>query len=66
VFGMTVATFVGVFFTPVFFLLLQRVSERQWPFKGRDVDRTSQAAGSDAAEARPSAADMPPSPSSAD
>jgi HAE1 family hydrophobic/amphiphilic exporter-1/multidrug efflux pump len=33
VFGMLVATLVGVFFIPVFYVLLQRVSERQWPFK---------------------------------
>jgi HAE1 family hydrophobic/amphiphilic exporter-1/multidrug efflux pump len=33
VFGMLFATLVGVFFTPVFYVLLQRVSERQWPFK---------------------------------
>jgi len=32
VFGMLVATLVGVFFIPVFYVLLQRVSERQWPF----------------------------------
>ena len=33
VFGMLFATLVGVFFTPVFYVLLQRVSEGQWPFK---------------------------------
>ena len=33
VFGMLCATLVGVFFTPVFYVLLQRVSERQWPFR---------------------------------
>ena len=33
VFGMTAATLVGVFFIPVFYVLLQRVSERQWPFR---------------------------------
>jgi HAE1 family hydrophobic/amphiphilic exporter-1/multidrug efflux pump len=33
VFGMLMATLVGVFFIPVFYVLLQRVSERQWPFK---------------------------------
>ena len=31
--GMLIATVVGVFFIPVFYVLLQRVSERQWPFK---------------------------------
>jgi len=30
---MLMATLVGVFFIPVFYVLLQRVSERQWPFK---------------------------------
>src|SRR5262249_13711213 len=33
VFGMLMATLVGVFFIPVFYVLLQRISERQWPFK---------------------------------
>jgi HAE1 family hydrophobic/amphiphilic exporter-1/multidrug efflux pump len=33
VFGMLFATLVGVFFTPVFYVMLQRVSEGQWPFK---------------------------------
>ena len=33
VFGMLLATMVGVFFIPVFYVLMQRVSERQWPFK---------------------------------
>jgi HAE1 family hydrophobic/amphiphilic exporter-1/multidrug efflux pump len=33
VFGMLVATLVGVFFIPVFYVMLQRVSERQWPFR---------------------------------
>ena len=32
VFGMLVATLVGVFFIPVFYVLMQRISERQWPF----------------------------------
>jgi hydrophobe/amphiphile efflux-1 (HAE1) family protein len=31
--GMLCATLVGVFFTPVFYVLLQRASEGQWPFK---------------------------------
>ena len=38
VFGMLFATVVGVFFIPVFYVLLQRVSEREWPFK-REVDK---------------------------
>jgi len=33
VFGMLAATLVGVFFIPVFYVILQRVSERQWPFR---------------------------------
>ena len=32
-FGMLAATLVGVFFIPVFYMLVQRVSERRWPFK---------------------------------
>jgi multidrug efflux pump subunit AcrB len=31
--GMLCATLVGVFFTPMFYVLLQRLSEGQWPFK---------------------------------
>ena len=30
--GMLCATLIGVFFTPVFYVLMQRISERQWPF----------------------------------
>jgi HAE1 family hydrophobic/amphiphilic exporter-1/multidrug efflux pump len=41
VFGMLFATVVGVFFTPVFYVLLQRLSEGQWPFK-REAPRTPQ------------------------
>ena len=33
VFGMLAATLVGVFFIPVFYVMLQRVSERRWPFR---------------------------------
>jgi hydrophobe/amphiphile efflux-1 (HAE1) family protein len=33
VFGMLAATLVGVLFTPVFYVLMQRISERQWPFR---------------------------------
>ena len=36
VFGMLVATLVGVFFIPAFYVMLQRVSERQWPFRRTD------------------------------
>jgi multidrug efflux pump subunit AcrB len=45
VFGMTVATLVGVFFIPVFYVLMQRLSERQWPFRRSAVP--SPAAGDD-------------------
>jgi hydrophobe/amphiphile efflux-1 (HAE1) family protein len=38
VFGMGVATLVGVFFVPVFYVLLARVSERRWPFARRPED----------------------------
>jgi multidrug efflux pump len=31
--GMLCATLVGVFFTPVFYILLQRLSEGEWPFR---------------------------------
>jgi hydrophobe/amphiphile efflux-1 (HAE1) family protein len=33
VFGMLAATLVGMFFIPVFYVLLQRLSEGQWPFR---------------------------------
>ena len=45
VFGMLVATLVGVFFIPVFYVLLQRVSERQWPFKRAQTSATSASSG---------------------
>jgi hydrophobe/amphiphile efflux-1 (HAE1) family protein len=44
VFGMLVATLVGVFFIPVFYVMLQRVSERQSPFRRADA-ATSPASG---------------------
>jgi hypothetical protein len=34
---MLAATLVGAFFGPVFYVLLQRVSERQWPFRRADA-----------------------------
>ena len=37
VFGMLVATLVGVFFIPVFYVMVQRMSERQWPFRRADL-----------------------------
>jgi HAE1 family hydrophobic/amphiphilic exporter-1/multidrug efflux pump len=53
VFGMLVATLVGVFFIPVFYAMLQRVSERQWPF--RRTDETVPAAGGGARAGAPAA-----------
>jgi HAE1 family hydrophobic/amphiphilic exporter-1/multidrug efflux pump len=44
VFGMLCATVVGVFFIPVFYVMLQRVSEGQWPFT-REAAVASPAAG---------------------
>jgi HAE1 family hydrophobic/amphiphilic exporter-1/multidrug efflux pump len=42
---MLIATLVGVFFIPVFYVLLQRMSERQWPFRPAEA-ATPPAAGS--------------------
>ena len=66
VFGMAVATFVGVFFIPVFYVLLQRAGERQWPFRRPIFNGPSPVASVDAAEAGSKPADTPPSPSVAD
>jgi HAE1 family hydrophobic/amphiphilic exporter-1/multidrug efflux pump len=49
VFGMLVATVIGVFYTPVFYVLMQRVSERQWPFRRPPTMRDQDAAGANAA-----------------
>ena len=57
VFGMLVATLVGVFFIPVFYMLLQRVSERQWPFRRAEPADPSRGAGSRDSSAPPSPAD---------
>jgi len=45
VFGMLMATLVGVFFIPVFYVMLQRVSERQWPFRRTDKATPAAAGG---------------------
>src|SRR6266568_1877668 len=45
VFGMLVATLVGVFFIPVFYVMLQRVSERQWPFRREEAGTPAAARG---------------------
>jgi hypothetical protein len=60
VFGMLMATLVGVFFIPVFYVLLQRMSERKWPFRHPDAARRPRArkpavaAGGDASPGNPS------------
>jgi hydrophobe/amphiphile efflux-1 (HAE1) family protein len=41
VFGMLAATVVGVFFIPVFFVLLQRLSEGQWFFRRAGMNSAS-------------------------
>jgi HAE1 family hydrophobic/amphiphilic exporter-1/multidrug efflux pump len=56
VFGMLAATLVGVFFIPVFYVLLQRLSERQWPFRRAETDSASDAGNATgAARANPTA-----------
>ena len=45
VFGMLFATLVGVFFIPVFYVMLQRVSERQWPFRREEAGTPAAARG---------------------
>jgi HAE1 family hydrophobic/amphiphilic exporter-1/multidrug efflux pump len=60
VFGMLMATLVGVFFIPVFYVLLQRMSERKWPFRHPGAARRPRArkpavaAGGDAPPGNPS------------
>ncbi len=39
VFGMLVATMIGIFVIPVFFVVIQRLSERQRPFRQEDTQR---------------------------
>jgi HAE1 family hydrophobic/amphiphilic exporter-1/multidrug efflux pump len=53
VFGMLIATLVGVFFIPVFYVLMQRVSEREWPFKREDAVAPAAASDAPAAEKAP-------------
>jgi HAE1 family hydrophobic/amphiphilic exporter-1/multidrug efflux pump len=53
VFGMLIATLVGVFFIPVFYVLMQRVSEREWPFKREDAVTPAAASDAPAAEKAP-------------
>jgi hydrophobe/amphiphile efflux-1 (HAE1) family protein len=55
VFGMLAATVVGVFFIPVFFVLLQRLSEGQWFFRRAGMNSASGAGSAPgAAGANPS------------
>jgi hypothetical protein len=61
VFGMLVATLVGVFFIPVFYVLLQRISERQWPFRHPDEAAIAAARAGAGATQGPGAS-PPPSP----
>jgi Cu/Ag efflux pump CusA len=56
VFGMLAATMIGVFYSPVFYVLMQRISERQWPFRRAETTTATDAAGSNAA-ASPAAGD---------
>jgi HAE1 family hydrophobic/amphiphilic exporter-1/multidrug efflux pump len=39
VFGMLAATLIGIFVIPVFFVVIQRISERRWPFAREDAPR---------------------------
>ena len=43
--AMLLATLVGVFFIPVFYVMLQRVSERQRPFRREDAGTPAAAGG---------------------
>ena len=36
VFGMLFATLIGIFVIPVFYVVLQRISERKWPFRNEE------------------------------
>jgi len=65
VFGMLIATLVGVFFIPVFYVLLQRLSEGQWPFR-RPEPTASSLAGSAGRGADGTGAATPASPAAAD
>jgi HAE1 family hydrophobic/amphiphilic exporter-1/multidrug efflux pump len=57
VFGMLAATLVGVFFIPVFYVMLQRVSERKWPFRHADVAALREAEAGEGVRSSP-----PPTP----
>jgi hypothetical protein len=66
VFGMLVATLVGVFFIPVFYVLLQRVSERQWPFKRMDTPSSTGGGSAASGAGEAGSAGTPPSPARGD
>jgi multidrug efflux pump subunit AcrB len=40
VFGMLLATMIGIFVIPVFYVLIQRISERRWPFTKEEAPAT--------------------------
>jgi HAE1 family hydrophobic/amphiphilic exporter-1/multidrug efflux pump len=65
VFGMLVATLVGVFFIPVFYVILQRISERQWPFE-RSRRAKSPRKPRGGGRGRTGSADSPSTPASGD
>ena len=66
VFGMLVATLVGVFFIPVFYVLLQRMSERQWPFGRPGATRRPRARKPAVAAGGDAPPGNPPSPAHGD
>jgi len=37
VFGMLAATLIGIFVIPVFYVVIQRISERRRPFRNEDT-----------------------------
>ncbi|MBA2350669.1 MAG: multidrug efflux RND transporter permease subunit [Burkholderiales bacterium] len=43
VFGMLMATLIGIFVIPVFYVLLQRISEKRWPFRRDESEREKSA-----------------------
>ena len=66
VFGMLVATLVGIFFIPVFYVLLQRVSERQWPFKQPGAAPSQASRSAHEGAAKNATAGTPPTPARGD
>src|SRR5207249_11970003 len=66
VFGMLVATLVGVFFIPVFYVMLQRVSERQWPCRRADAATFPAEGSAGEVAGKGAGAATPPSPARGD